>query len=71
MSKEVVTMKKFKVKTPVETFNGERLGCKFENGEHICTCGDMKKLKEFESWGYLVEEIVEEKPKKAPKKTEK
>lgn len=62
-------MKKFKVKTPVETFNGERLGCKFVNGEHICD--DAEKVKVFESWGYLVEEIVEEKPKKTQKKVEK
>jgi hypothetical protein len=65
-------MKKFKVKTPVETFNGSRQGCKFVNGEHICD--DENKVKIFESWGYMVEEIVEKqepKPKKQVKKNEK
>ncbi|MEH7116904.1 hypothetical protein V7128_05680 [Neobacillus vireti] len=63
-------MKKFKVKTPVETFNGTRHGVRFENGEVVAELNEQT-VKEFESWGYLVEEIVEEKPKKAQKKNEK
>jgi hypothetical protein len=71
-----VTMKKFKVETPNKNFNGERLGCKFTNGVCVCDCGNENKLKEFESWGYKVEEIKEKQPeapkeekKEAPKKT--
>lgn len=55
-------MKKYKVKTPVDNFKGERLGFRFENGE--CICDDENAVREFESWGYYVEEIKEKKPTK-------
>lgn len=76
-------MKKFKVKVD-DTFNGQRLGVQFKDGEAVAELqeGEDAVLK---SWGYEVEEIVEEKEapkeekkapkkapaKKAPKKTEK
>jgi hypothetical protein len=65
-------MKKFKVKTPVETFNGTRHGVLFERGEAVAELPEQIAM-EFESWGYLVEEVIEEapKPKKTSKKAEK
>lgn len=66
-------MKKYKISTPNKGFNGERLGCKFNNGEHICECQNEQKIQEFRNFGYKVEEIKEPKkeaPKQKPKKTE-
>ncbi|MGG3561657.1 hypothetical protein ABES03_08635 [Neobacillus rhizosphaerae] len=63
-------MKKFRVKTPVETFNGTRYGVRFENGEAVAELNEQT-VSEFESWGYLVEEIVEKQEAPKPKKTQK
>jgi hypothetical protein len=57
-------MKKFKVKTPNENFNGQRHGIRFEKGEAIAEL-DKDIVQDFEAWGYTVEEIKEK--KKAPK----
>jgi hypothetical protein len=58
-------MAKFKVKTPNENFNGQRHGVQFSKGEAIAEL-ETNIVKEFESWGYVVEEIKEK--KEAPKK---
>lgn len=70
-------MAKYVIKTPNPKFKGERLGCKFYNGEHVCTCNDKRKIEQFKAFGYIVEEVkepkpepnkVEEKPKRQRKK---
>jgi hypothetical protein len=59
-------MKKYKVKTPNDSFAGERHGVTFYRGEAEGEFTDQA-VEEMKSWGYEVEEIKEK--KEAPKKT--
>jgi hypothetical protein len=61
---------KYKVTVPNKMFNGIREGVAFVNGEAEVEL-PIEKVTLFKYYGYTVEEIVEEKPKKAePKKAE-
>jgi hypothetical protein len=59
-------MKKFKVKTPNESFVGTRLGVKFYRGEAEAELTEIQ-VNHFKSFGYMVEEIKAPQ-KKAPAK---
>jgi hypothetical protein len=63
MKRRNVTMKKFKVNTPNESFAGTRLGVKFYKGEAETELTDVQ-VNQFKAFGYTVEEI------KAPKKSQ-
>jgi hypothetical protein len=64
-------MKKFKVKTPNESFAGKRLGVTFYKGEAVSELNDIQ-VKQFKAFGYNVEEIkAPKKPSTSKTKTEK
>jgi hypothetical protein len=64
-------MKKFKVKTPNESFAGKRHGVQFYRGEAEAELTDFQ-VNEFKAFGYDVEEIkAPKKPSTNKKKTEK
>lgn len=56
-------MTKYKIVTPNVSFNGTRYGVSFEKGEAIAELTEHV-AQEFQEWGYLVEKLEEETPKK-------
>lgn len=56
----------FKVNVPSQSFEGERYGVQFRKGEAIVE--DKAVADKLKAFGYKVEAIVEEEPKKAPAK---
>jgi hypothetical protein len=57
----------FKIKVPSQSFEGQRYGVQFRKGEAIVE--DKALADKLEGFGYAVESLVKEAPKKsAPKK---